>query len=296
MTEREDRVDAVIQAFLDHLEGTAERPSLDHLTNMERREAEALMASLEAARGIDPHASRPSIERLLAGTRFEELLHPDHRASSVAVDVETVRDVLASVDGRARVETDRAGEDPTVVYFFLDLRARFMTVNADGSEPFVTDAVRSKVETIFGTDPDTTRVGVVAAGSDELITQILAAHDLGQTVTAPSGSSHIQWEPLLPLAMAVRRMLEQCAPEWDRFDFDPSFADAVDIASAAAEFARRLIAQEASRRYQGEKARAYKSLLRQEHLVAELTASVLLEPAGSIDLEAEVTRIVQAAA
>ena len=292
MTKREDRVDAVIQAFLDHLEGAAERPNLDQLTDEERREAEALMASLEAAQGIDPSASRPSIERLLAGTPFEEILHAHDRASAGALDIETVRDVLVAVDGRARVEIDHANQH--AVYSFLDLRARFVMVDLDGSEPFVTDAARSTVDAIFHTDPETTRVGIVAAGS--LITQMLAAHDLGRTITTPNGSSHIQWEPPLPLSLAVRRMLEQCAPEWDRFDFDPASGEPVDIASIAAELARRLIAQEAARRYQGEKARAYKSLLQQEDLVAELAASVLLEPPGSVDLDAEVTRIVQAAA
>jgi hypothetical protein len=284
----------VIQAFLDHLEGAAERPNLDQLTDEERREAEALMASLEAARGIDPSASRPSIERLLAGTPFEQILHAHDRASAGALDIETVRDVLAAVDGRARVEIDHANQH--AVYSFLDLRARFVMVDADGTEPFVTDAARSTVDAIFHTDPDTTRVGIVAAGSQNLITQMLAAHDLGRTITTPNGSPHIQWEPPLPLSLAVRRMLEQCAPEWDRFDFDPASGEAVDIASVATELARRLIAQEAARRYQGEKARAYKSLLQQADLLAELTASVLLEPPGSVDLDAEVTRIVQAAA
>jgi len=284
------------RASLDHLEGTAERASLDHLTDLERREAEQIMASLEAARGMDPYASRPSIERLLAGTSFEELLRTQNRVSADVADVETVRDVLAGVDARARVEVDRSNGTVTVVYSYLDLRARFMTVEADASEPFVTDAVRSTVEAILRTDPDTTRVGVVATGSEELITQMLAAHDLGRTITIPSGSSHTEWEPPLPLALAVRRMLEQCAPEWDRFDFDPTFGEAVDVAGIAAELARRLIAQEAARRYQGEKARAYKSLLQQENLIGELTVSVLLEPAGSVDLDAEITRITKAAA
>ena len=296
MTERENRVDGVIQAFLDHLEGTAERPNLDHLTDVERREAEEIMASLEAARGMDPYASRPSIERLLAGTPLEEVLHARNGVSASAADNEIVRDVLAGIDARARVEVGHSNGLVSLVYSYLDLRAQFMTVEADASEPFVTDAVRSTVEAIFRIDPDTTRVGVVAAGSRELITQMLAAHDLGRTITIPGGSLHTQWETPLPLALAVRRMLEQCAPEWDRFDFDPTFGEAVDIAGIAAELARRLIAQEAARRYQSEKARAYKSLLQQEDLIGELTASVLLEPAGSVDLDAEVTRITKAVA
>ena len=66
----DDPVDVVMLAFLDYLDGTAPRPALDHLSDEDRRRAETLMNSLKAGRGIDPHASRPSIEALLAGTRL----------------------------------------------------------------------------------------------------------------------------------------------------------------------------------------------------------------------------------
>ena len=296
MSERQDRVDAVIEAFLDHLEGTGERPSLDHLTDGERQEAEALMKSLEAARGIDPYASRPSIELLLAGTRFEELLHGHSRASTEIGAIQIVHGVLADIDGRARVEVDYSDEFDTVVYSYLDLRVRFLLVEADASEPFITEGVRRVVERILDTETDTSRVGVVAAQSDELITQILGPHDLGRTITAPNGSSQAQWEPALSLALAVRRMLEKSAPEWDPFDFDPGFGNAVDVAAIALEYARRLIAQEAARRYQGEKGSAYRSLLNQESLIGDLVALVFGTHPGALDLDAEVARIAKVAA
>jgi hypothetical protein len=296
MTKHDDHVVAVIQAFLDHLEGIAERPTLDHLTDEERRDAEALMESLEAGRGIDPHASRPSIERLLAGTPLEALLRRDHRASVGTPDAVTVRDVLAGVDSRARVEIESTEGLTAVVYSYLDLRARFVTIDAYDSGAFITDSVRRTVEAIFDRDPDTTRVGVVAARSDELITQMLAAEDLGRTVTAPSGALHTDWEPAMPLSLAARRMLERCAPEWDPFDFDPALGDAVEALAVAAEIASQLIAQEAGRSYRGEKARAYKSLVGQEGLIVDLVASVTDRTAGSVDLDAETMRIATTAA
>lgn len=55
-------------AYLDYLEGTGgQAPSLDDLNDTERKTAEAFIESTKEAAGIDPYASRPSIEQLLDG-------------------------------------------------------------------------------------------------------------------------------------------------------------------------------------------------------------------------------------
>ena len=55
-------------AYLDYREGQSnERPSLDSLNDTARRAAEVFVESSEAAVGIDPYASPPSLEKLLAG-------------------------------------------------------------------------------------------------------------------------------------------------------------------------------------------------------------------------------------
>lgn len=55
-------------AYLDYREGQSdEAPSFDGLSGRDRRVAEAFVESSEAAAGIDPYASRPSLEKLLAG-------------------------------------------------------------------------------------------------------------------------------------------------------------------------------------------------------------------------------------
>ena len=55
-------------AYLDYREGQSdEPPSLEGLSDRDRRVAKAFVESSEAAAGIDPHASRPSLEKLLAG-------------------------------------------------------------------------------------------------------------------------------------------------------------------------------------------------------------------------------------
>ena len=55
-------------AYLDYREGQSdEPPSLEGLSGTDRRVAEAFVESSAAAAGIDPYASRPSLQKLLAG-------------------------------------------------------------------------------------------------------------------------------------------------------------------------------------------------------------------------------------
>ena len=46
MTESQDPVDELLDAYFDYLEGVGEEPSIDHLTGEQRAEAEQLIASL----------------------------------------------------------------------------------------------------------------------------------------------------------------------------------------------------------------------------------------------------------
>jgi hypothetical protein len=292
VTNYDDPVDAVMLAFLDYLEGTmSARPTLDHLTEDDRRRAEELMASLEAGRGIDPHASRPSVEALLAGTGLAGLLPLSPASAARAADPANVRDVLAGVDARAWADIGSGG---TVVYGYLDLRARFVLVNTD--TPVAYDEARALAERLFDGDADTTRVGIVAARSYELVTQVLTAADVGCTVTAPRGEPHTQWTPPLPLAMAARQMLEQCAPEWEPADFDRALSEPLDVAAIAAEIAGRIIGREAARPYRGDKARAYRALTGNEAVFAALVVAVAEHGTGAVDLEGEITRMTRAAA
>jgi hypothetical protein len=109
MSKKIDPVDDVLLAFLDYLEGTADRPTLDHLTAPDRERAQRLIDSLEAGRGINPYASRPSVEALLTGAGLDTLLAPGNDVIADEVDVTTVRDVLLAIDERARVDIENHG-------------------------------------------------------------------------------------------------------------------------------------------------------------------------------------------
>lgn len=74
MNGHNDAVDDVLAAFSDHLEHGFPRPALDSLNPHDRRVAEDLMRLMETSRGIDPSASAPSLEALLADTEFADSL------------------------------------------------------------------------------------------------------------------------------------------------------------------------------------------------------------------------------
>lgn len=288
-----DPVDTVVLAFLDHREGRGPRPSLAGLSASDRRRAEELIGALTAARGIDPRATRPSVEALLADTPLAGLLADVPAA--LPPELAAVVRVLEGVDPRAFVDVETgagANAGAPVTYSYLDLRARFLLIPARTA--VVTDAVRTQVAAVFAADPDTSRVGVVAVRVDELMTQMLAADDLG-AITTPRGEPHTRWEAPLPLALAARRMLEQSAPEWPAFDFDHARAEPLDVPALAAEIARRVIERESGRSYRGDKRRAYQALTGAEGAFADLVTAVSRQ-GSTVDLDAATARIWREAA
>ncbi len=62
-----DDLSSFLERYLDYLENAREEPpAIEALPEEQRPMAESFIHSIRAARGIDPYASRPSIEQLLA--------------------------------------------------------------------------------------------------------------------------------------------------------------------------------------------------------------------------------------
>ena len=111
MNSEHDDLDKFRDDYLDYLENARdEPPALDGLTEEQRLTAESFIASIRATRGVDPYASRPSIEQLLASRpatvdRIHELgeglqnhlRHTVDRRAVVAPDAASTADGLASV-------------------------------------------------------------------------------------------------------------------------------------------------------------------------------------------------------
>lgn len=95
MTMEQDPLSEFRTSLLDYLEGDRDDvPSLERLSESDRSVAEGLVRSAEDAAGVDPYASRPSVEQLLAGIR---------RGRRPDADIETSPgSVVAHIQGAER--------------------------------------------------------------------------------------------------------------------------------------------------------------------------------------------------
>jgi len=281
MNGHNDAVDAVLAAFSDHLEHGSPRPTLDHLDLQDRRLAEQLMRLTETGRRIDPSASAPSLEALLAGSEFADDLVRAASAPEAPI-LDRVQALLTDVDPRAEVQVDDEG---FVSFGYLDLLARFHPL--DSEDPSLPgDALRA----LFDADSYVDLVALVAAQTDELLTRVVSRYDVDPTISTAANRSASPAPSILPLALASRAILEHSAPEWGEFSLDPAAADLVVIADLEADIAARIVAQEAKRRYQGDKALAYRGLVGHEHRLVELI-TIATRPGNPVDLASEVDRL-----
>lgn len=247
MTASDDRVDAVVEAFIDHLEGLGEAPALDDLDVEERARAEALIGSLEAGRGIDPYASRPSLEQLLAGTPLETALE--------AHDVDPRDDLLHRIRDRLTMYA------PFHVDVWPDNAAAAIGIGSDFvalvSAQRLRIQIRSDVEPsrlasldpaavagpLYGAFPDTAGVIVVHPG-DELSSIAVDPFDTEPYIETPAGTvaRPVMHRPIMPLEDTVRAYLDEIAPALDTtVDLAAMRADDVDPAAVARDAARRAV-------------------------------------------------------
>jgi hypothetical protein len=247
MTASDDRVDAVVEAFIDHLEGLGEAPALDDLDVEERARAEALIGSLEAGRGIDPYASRPSLEQLLAGTPLETALE--------AHDVDPRDDLLHRIRDRLTLYA------PFHVDIWPDNAAAAIGIGSDFvalvSAQRLRIQIRSDVEPsrlasldpaavagpLYGAFPDTAGVIVLHPG-DELSSIAVDPFDTEPYIETPAGTvaRPVMHRPIMPLEDTVRAYLDEIAPALDTtVDLAAMRADDVDPAAVARDAARRAV-------------------------------------------------------
>lgn len=86
MTSERDDLSRFRHAYLDYLEGTrGEPPALEELPEDQRPAAESFIASITATRGIDPYASRPSVEMIASSISVGEIVQVDARLLLAAI-------------------------------------------------------------------------------------------------------------------------------------------------------------------------------------------------------------------
>jgi hypothetical protein len=194
-----------------------------------------------------------------------------------------MQDLLSSVDPRAEVHV---AEEGFVSFVYLDLLARFYPLDTEDLW-LQEDALRA----LFDADSYVDLVALVAAQTGELLTRVVSRYDVDPTIsTAVDRPASPAPQPVLPLVLACRAILEHSAPEWGEFGLDPIALDPVDVTDLETQIATELVAEEAKRRYQGDKAVAYRGLLGHEHRLVMLITRATRRGAP-VDLPAEVDRL-----
>lgn len=298
-----DPVDAVIEAYIDFLDGGGEEPVLDHLTSAERALAEELIASLGAGRGMDPFRPRPPLGALLAGTEFEGWLSAP--VSSDLLSIESIRtDVIRvlgsgitlAADGAATVEELLSHGVLTVGTTRLRVQLR-----ADFGEPTELAELDPAVAAgaIFGRFPDT--VGVIVVMGDAARSSVaIGPFDVDECIGAPDGilrAPRVR-RPVLPLCDVLRAYLSEVAPDLTATSptIAPEQLDLTDYARAAATSAIGDIAVEGSKARTPAKTGTWSAMNGAE--IDALTALTVAVASGELspdDLESELERLVSTA-
>lgn len=212
-----DPVDEVIQAYLDHLEKGAPKPSLDHLTPEQRQLAEDLINSLHAGRGINPYQSRPSFRALLAESEFASTATPP---VNVGLTLDAIRtDVVGSLgsasepiaDGAAQNEGIRS--DAVIRYATLRIRVQFRDDIATAADLALVDP-RVAAGPVFGRFAETPAV-VLVIGDEELSSVAIDPFDTEEFIGTPDGQTYPPriTRPVLPLFDTLRRLVDELAPD-----------------------------------------------------------------------------------
>lgn len=212
-----DPVEAVIAAYLDHLEHGAPEPSLDHLGDDDRHRAIDLMDLMRDGRGIDVYRSRPSLDALLSGTEFEGWADaPDTDGLTIdAVRAEVISSLGSAsspiADGTAENEGVRS--DALVRFGTLHFRIQFRDDLHSPSDLAAIDP-RAAAGPIFGRFPETAVV-IAVIGDDQLSSVGIDIFDTEDFIGSPDGRVYPARvsRPVLTLFDTLRLLADELAPD-----------------------------------------------------------------------------------
>ena len=171
-------------AFLDYLEGDRDQPpALEDLPEEQRPGAEAFVESITAARGVDPYASRPSIERLLAWRS------PTNNHTGELGEV--LQDHLRlTVDPKASVTPDAAaaagGLASTLVILARGMRIRVVPETNSPDLEYALTVKAEDIAKVFSAFPDSHAVLYTTIGKERLGV-VVDRGDVHRAIETPSG-------------------------------------------------------------------------------------------------------------
>ena len=184
MTIEHDDLGRFQDAYLDYLEGVRDDPpSLEDLPEGQRRAAEAFIESITAARGVDPHASRPSIEQLLES--WSRTSDPTSKLGEVLQD-----HLRLTVDSRALVTPDAAsaavGLASTLVIHARGLRMRVVEETTSENLDYALASRAEDIAKVFSAFPDSHAV-LYTTTEQGTHAVVLDRGDVHRAIETPSG-------------------------------------------------------------------------------------------------------------
>ena len=196
MASKRDDLSRFRDAYLDYLEGTrGDPPAFEELPEDQRPAAESFVESIMAARGVDPYASRPSIEQLLAWRS---------KTTDQAGDLgEVLQDHLRlTIDPRAMVASDPAsaamGLASASVIQARGMRLRVVPETTSENLDYALIRRAEDISRVFSAFPETHAVLYATTGQSPLAV-VVDRGDVQGAIETPSGEMR---EPRLRRAVA----------------------------------------------------------------------------------------------
>lgn len=295
-----DPVEAVIAAYLEHLEHGGPEPSLDHLGADDRRRAEQMIELMLEGRGIDVYRSRPSLDALLAGTEFEDWLTPP---DSAGLSIDAIRaDVVESLGSASEPIADGAAEregircDAIVRFQSLRLRLQFRDDIATAADLARVDP-RAAAGPIFGRFPETPAV-VLVIGDTGLSSVPIDPYDTEDIIGTPDGEIYPPriTRPVLPLYDTLRMLVDELVPDLAVNDISDGRApvERDDIIRAECEKAAAAVVTEGAKARTDAKKETW-SAFDEYELLASICAAATIEELTEDELGARITAAATAA-
>ena len=220
MTIEHDDLRRFKDAYLDYPEGDRDDPpALEDLPEEQRPTAEAFIESITAARGVDPYASRPSIEQLLAWqSQINDHTDEFHEALQ--------GHLRSTVDSRASVTADAASTAAGLASASV-IQARGMRIrvvpeaNWADLEYAITRRAQDIVK-VFSAFPDSHAVLYTTTGR-ECLGVVVDRSDVQRAIETPSGENRAPRlrRSITDAATACEEWLTGMIPEFEPLSFDP---------------------------------------------------------------------------
>ena len=241
MQQKRDEVLHFQELYFDYIEGiTDDPPTTNALSDEERAQVESWLRSLEDARGVNPYASRPSLETLL--TTGEAILQRDalanrlHQRADGRIDelaVELGNQLRNAFTDAIVVRRDVAGLASGLVSELLvtcrgvRLRVIHTPDFVDIDTYFVTHI--AELSSVFGAFPDIQAV-VIVTPVDNLAV-IVEQDDIVEAIETPSGHQSVPRlrRPIADTSMTFVQYINEQVPTFDTFDAESLSPDPLVI-------------------------------------------------------------------